>query len=69
MAFLLNFTDTMSKGISTGKLKIAIKLMLLLALEAIALIKHNTPENAEELNTRHNKNIGKFCTILPTNHE
>lgn len=69
MACLLNLTETSSKGIKTGKLKMAIKLILLLAFEAIALIKLNIPENAEELNTSANKNIPMSCTILPTNQE
>ena len=60
MACLLSLTETNSKGIKTGKLKIAIKLMLLLAFEAMALIKLNTPENAEELKIKANKNIPKL---------
>ena len=59
MACLLNLTETSNKGIKTGKLKMAIKLILLFAFEAMALIKLNTPEKAEELNNKASKNIPK----------
>ena len=59
MANLLSLTETKISGIKTGKLKIAIKLILFDAFEAIALIKLNTPENAVELNNKHNEYIPK----------
>ena len=59
MACLLSFTETINKGIKTGKLNIAIKLILLFALDEIALIKLKTPEKAEELKIKVIKNIPK----------
>lgn len=60
IANLLNLIETKMSGIKTGKLKIAIKLMLFEAFEAMALIKLNTPENAVELNNKHNKYMPMF---------
>lgn len=60
MANLLNLIDTKIRGIKTGKLKMAIKLIFEEALDAMALINVKTPEKAVELKNKHDKNMAMF---------
>jgi hypothetical protein len=62
-ASLETFINVIKKGISIGKLKIAIILKLPLVLAAIADIIVKIDEKPILPKNRDNKNIGKFCTM------